>query len=189
MQLFEFNEETGLPEFDPIVFELAPIRHIAKRDRSKYKEQAKKEIAYIWFFADYKSDFFGEPNEDKKVKEIKALLDFDEKWKPDKKIKEAIEFYRELTRTPTTILLEQTRASIVKLSEFLDSIDYKATDNRGQPIYDIVKVVQTTNQIPKLLSTLKQIEEKVKEEQDQLEKTIRGDKEIATWEDGDIEAI
>ena len=54
MQLFEYNAETGLPQFDPIVFELKPFKVLVDRDKSKNKEVAKAELAFVWLWCDYK---------------------------------------------------------------------------------------------------------------------------------------
>jgi hypothetical protein len=186
MNLFEYDAELGLPQIDPIVYELKPFKALVTRDKSKNKERAKSELAFIWFWCDYKSDFSTEPDESKKLFEITNVLTLPPSWKVDALVEKAIDFYKELTSTTTTVLLEQTKKTIKKLSVFLEGIDFDKTDNSGKPVYDMKKVVDTTTQIPKLLATLKEIEIKVREEQEQLEKSIRGGKLLEAWEDGDI---
>lgn len=186
MKLFEYNQDTGLPQFDPIVYELKPFKKLITRDKTKNKVVSKAEIAFIWFYADHKSDFSSELNDEVKVKEILNVIELPVKWKLDKPVKDAISFYKDLTTTTSSILLEQTKKTIKKLSEFMENIDFNDEDNSGKPKYDMIKVVNTTNQIPKLIATLREIEQKVLEEQEEIEKQIRGDKELAVWEDGDI---
>lgn len=184
MNLFEFNATTGLPQFDPLVFELKPFKSLVSKDKSKNKETSKAELAFIWFYADPRSDFFGLPNEDKKIAEILNIVDLPKGWKISSDIRKAIDFYAELTRTTTVILLEKMRKTINKLSDHLEDIDFSETDENGKLKYDMKKVIDTASQIPKLLTTLKEIEDRVKEEQTAIEKQIRGQKELAVWEDG-----
>lgn len=184
MQLFEYNAETGLPQFDPIIFELKPFKVLVDRDKSKNKEVAKAELAFVWLWCDYKSDFSSIIEEDVKLKEILNIISLPDKWKLDNKVKDAINFYKELVKTVSTVLLEKTKKVVTKLSDFLEDIDFTKTDDNGRLVFDMKKVVDTTTQIPKLLATLKEIELRVMEEQSNLEKQIRGNKELAVWEDG-----
>ena len=184
MRLFDYNSDTKMPDFDPIVYELGPFKKLVTKDKTKLKGVAKQELAFVWFYCDYKSDFSSEINEEKKVREIINVLDLPKTWKPTKPVMEAIDFYKEITRTPTVALLEQTKKTIAKLSDFLEIIDFTAVDNSGKPKYDMKKVVDTTTQIPKLIATLREIEAKVQEEQESIEKQIRGNKNIEALEDG-----
>lgn len=184
MQLFELNAETGLPQFDPIVFEMKPFQELIKRDKTKDKSVAKTELAFIWLYKDYKSDFSSIADETKKLKEIFRIVSLPKGWKIDSKIQAAIDFYEEITKTTSTVLLEKMKKTINKLSDFLETIDFTETDSNGKLKHDMKKVVDTTNQVPRLLATLKEIEERVKEEQSNIEKEIRGNKNIATYEDG-----
>lgn len=184
MQLFDYDSKTQLPIIDPIVYQLKPFRKLVDRDKSKTKARAKQELAFIWFYCDYKSDFSSEVDKQKKEAEIKRVLDLPGTWKLDKTMEEAIEFYQEITKTPATALLDRTKKTISKLSDFMESIDFTQEDKSGKPKYDMKKVVDTTTQIPKLIATLREIEEKVKEEQETLEKNIRGNKDLEYLEDG-----
>lgn len=184
MNLFEFNEETGLPDIDPIVSELKPFKKIFSRDRSKYKQKARAELAFVWFYTDYKSDFSTELNEEKKVSEIVSLLSLSDDWIIDKTISNAIKFYKDITKTPSTVLLNQTKRTINKLSDFLETMDFTEVDSSGKLKYDMKKIIDTTNQIPQLIVTLREIEMKVKEEQETLNKKIKGGKILEALEDG-----
>ena len=183
MNLFEIND-TGEPILSPISYELKAIKKLITRDKDKNKKKAKAEIAFIWFYTDYKSDFSSIVDEKRKLSEIKTILGLSDSWKPDKAVKDAIEFYKEITKTPATLLLNNTKRMVERLSIFTDSIDFAELDGQGKLKYDMKKVIDSTNQVPKLLATLKEIETRVKEEQEEIEQGIRGDKELAVWEDG-----
>ena len=184
MTLFELNADTGLPQFDPIIFEMKPFKALVDRDKSKDKKIAKAEISFVWFYKDYKSDFSSITDEDKKLEEILSIISLPGNWKPDLKVQQAVEFYGEITKTPSTVLLEKMKKTINKLSDFLENIDFEALDKNGKPLYDMKKVVDTSTQIPKLLTTLKEIEDRVKDEQSNIEKEVRGNRKLAVYEDG-----
>lgn len=184
MNLFEFNANTGLPQFDPIVAEIKAFKNVVNKDKSKDKSTAKAEIAFIWFYSDPKSDFYGIPDDKIKVAEILNIVDLPKGWTISKEVAKAIEFYSKMIRTTTVILLEKMRKTINKLSDHLEEINFSETDDSGKLKYDMKKVVDTASQIPRLLTTLKEIEDRVKEEQTALEKKIRGKKELSVWEDG-----
>ena len=74
MQLFELNADTGLPQFDPIIFELKPFKVLVDRDKTKDKSVAKAELAFVWFYKEYKSDFSSLISEDKKFEEITNIV-------------------------------------------------------------------------------------------------------------------
>ena len=181
MNLFELDDN-GTPIVAPIAYELRPFKKIIAEDRSINKSRAKAELAFVWFYCDYKSDFSSIIDENKKVSEITELLNLGAGWKITKRVTEAIDFYKEITVTPTVILLDQTKKTIHKLSEFLEGIDFNEEDNSGKPKYDMKKVVDTTTQIPKLIATLREIEAKVQEEQENIEKKIKGGKELEALE-------
>lgn len=184
MTLFELNADTGLPQFDPIIFEMKPFKALVDRDKSKDKKIAKAEISFVWFYKDYKSDFSSITDEDKKLEEILSIISLPGNWKPDLKVQQAVEFYGKITKTPSTVLLEKMKKTINKLSDFLENIDFEALDKNGKPLYDMKKVVDTSTQIPKLLTTLKEIEDRVKDEQSNIEKEVRGNRKLAVYEDG-----
>lgn len=180
MKLFELNADTGLPQFDPIVFELGPFRDLIAKDKSKNKTIAKTELAFIWFYADPQSEFYGIAE----IEEIKKILDLPKSWTISEELSKAIEFYKGFIATTATKLLEKMKMTIDKLSDHLGDINFETKDENGRLVYDMKKVVDTASQIPKLLASLREIEIRVKEEQEELEKEVRGKKQLAAWEDG-----
>ena len=59
-----------------------------------------------------------------------------ESWKPDKLVKQALEFYK--TFKPMSAgLLEDTRYAINKLREMLRDIDLDERDDKGKPVHTL----------------------------------------------------
>ena len=160
---------------------LKPFRDIWNRDKSKSKERAISDLAFIYFYADPRSDFnYITSDEDRMAKIIKSEgLPSD--WRPDKKILEAIEFYK--TFKPTAaLLLEDTRYAVDKLRRLLREIDLNAVDDHGKPIYTLNTITSTIKQIPSLIKDLNEAEHALNKEIMQDSK-IRGSQEKSMYED------
>lgn len=166
----------------PELLTIKPFSKIWKRDRNRKKEMALKELSYIYFMADYKSDFYNIINEEKRREEIINSI-FDGNWKEDDVIKEALEFYKERQKTVSLKLLEDARTSVDKLSTFISNINYNEKDKNGKPIHDIKKVSGTFSDLSSIIETLNKLEEKVKKELEALSEA-RGKSEKNIFEDG-----
>lgn len=70
MELFELNKTTYDVDINPNALLLKPFKVIYNRDRSKSKEKALKELAYVYFFTDIKSDYQYIVDEDLRSDEI-----------------------------------------------------------------------------------------------------------------------
>ena len=96
MNLFKY--EGYKVNISPEAMMLKPFKEIYDRDKSKSKDKAFLELAYIYFYCDPRSDYqyiIDPIDKDKAIREGLDLL----KWKPDKKITEAIEFYNSFKST------------------------------------------------------------------------------------------
>lgn len=95
--------EDNKPVFNPEVRMFVPFRKIIERDKGskgdidgRRKYNATKELAFIYWFADPRSNYKESyQNETERVEKIKKLLNLSEDWQPDTLIKDAISFYLE----------------------------------------------------------------------------------------------
>lgn len=161
---------------------LKPFRVIWNRDRSKSKEKAIQELAYIYHFADPRSDYnkqFVDTNDRKTA--IKEGEGLPEKWEPDKTLNEAIAFY-ESFKPMSALLLEDTRAAVDKLRKLLRDIDLNETDDKGKPKYTLNTITATIKQVPELAKSLREAEDALTQEIREMGK-IKGQKEKALMED------
>ena len=94
-----------------------------KRDRSKVKDKATKEISYIFFMCDFNSPYMAYPNT--KRREV-VLNDFmkDKDWKEDKEIEEAMKKYLEFQETHTMRLMKAAKGAVDKLTSYFENIDF-----------------------------------------------------------------
>lgn len=154
-----------------------------KRDRSESKERAKRELGFIYFCYDPRSDYMFIIDEDERAETIKEQEGLDPKWKPDKLVLDAIVVYKFLTQTTASLLLEDTRALIEKIRMQMKEIDLTATDDKGKPIYTLNTITATIKQIPSLSEDLTKAENALNREIEENSK-MRGQKAKKLMEDG-----
>lgn len=165
MNVFEIvnNQVT----FSPQALMIKPFREIWDCDRSKDKFQATLELSYVYYMADERSDYMYILDEEERHDQVCLDIDLGENWIKPKYIDEAIVYYKRLSETTSTKLLESTRGVIEKISTFLDTIDINERDLRtNKPIHDINKITASVEKIPKLIKALNEIEKEIIKEKE-----------------------
>jgi len=182
MNLFEIQEDQVT--FSPQALMLAPFRAIWDKDKTKAKEQANAELAALYFWVDYKSDFSEIIDVEEKLSIIKSVIvGIDENWEPDEIFNEACEFYKSRQETPATLLLEDARSAVNSVRDFLRTIDM-SEEVGGKPKHDIKKIIDSLGQLHKVTEALYELENQVKKQIQQKDDSMRGKKEKSTFEDG-----
>lgn len=166
---------------DPEILVLKPFKKLWERDKSKSKDKALLEIAFIYFMSDPRSDYQYITDEDNRKKMIKEGEGLPTNWEPDKVVNEAMEFYKSF-KPASALLLEDTRVAVDKLRSLLRDIDLGALDDKGKPIYTLNTITATIKQIPSLVKDLNEAEEAIAKEIAQSNK-VRGSQEKAMYED------
>lgn len=162
-------------------FMLKPFRDIWKRDKSKGKDKALQELAYVYFMEDSRSDYQIYIDKEERSSQVKLGEGIPESWKPDKLVTEAQEFYAGF-KSEAALLLEDIRVAITKLREFIKTIDLSAVDDKGKPIYTLNTYTATIKQIPELITSLDEAEKSIHKEAVTSDK-VRGSVEKAMFED------
>lgn len=163
-------------------FAIKIFRQIWNRDRSLSKEKAIMELGYIYFMVDPRSDYQYLVDEEERSEAIKESEGLPSEWKPDKVIKEAMEFYSRFKPT-AALLLEDTRYAVEKLRKLLRDIDLKEVDDKGKPIYTLNTVTATIKQVPSLAKDLDEAEKALASEM-KISGKMRGQGEKTVFEDG-----
>lgn len=145
------------------------FKEIWDRDKSKEKGTAYKEIAYIYFLADYKSAYTAYPEEEREVK-IKSDFIRDDKWSPDSLVHAAIEKYKELQVTPTLRLLLSAKTAADKLGKFFLTQD---PEHRNY--------TSNLEKLGKIVESLDKLEDRVKKEETNTNR-VRGGGSVKTRE-------
>jgi hypothetical protein len=182
MEVFEIKDDQVV--FSPQALMLEPFADIWNRDKSKGKTKALTEMAAVYFYTDYKSDFSEMLNDDEKLSTIKSVIvGMDPKWEPDDLFKKACKFYSSRQETPATLLLEDARHAVQSVRKFLREIDM-SEEVGGRPKHDIKKVIDSLGQLNKVTEALFELESQVKKQIQQKDDTMRGGKEKSLFEDG-----
>ena len=157
MKLLKFENYKIVIE--PEFLALKPFREIWQRDKSKHKDRAIQEIAYIFFMSDPRSDYQYLVDEEERSKAIKEGEGIDSKWKPDKLVLDAITFYKSFKPT-SALLLEDTRAMIdgyrVKLRQItadMSNLDIKEIKDLGAVIKQIPSLIKDLDEAEKALNS------------------------------------
>ena len=162
-------------------FMLKPFKELWRRDKSKNKEKALQELAYIYFMEDSRSDYQVYIDKEERSTQVKLGEGMPESWKPDKAVLDAMQFYSSF-KSESALLLEDIRVAITKLREFIKTRDLSATDDKGKPIYTLNTYTATIKQIPDLITSLDEAERTIAKENIQSDK-VRGSVEKAMFED------
>ena len=180
MKLFILNDKYDL-EIDPIAYTLTPFKNIWDRDKSINKKQAQSELAYIYYIADFKSDFFEISDIDERSAQIIANLGFKVNSE-DKVITDAVQFYSDKTKSKLMYLLEDAYGAIDKLRDYFKEVDLTMTDGNGKIMHDSTKLLNNIGNLNKVVEGIKALEYQVKKEQ-QIDQRMRGGREKGAFED------
>lgn len=179
MKLFKY--EGYQITIEPEALLLKPFKVIWDRDRSKNKNKALTELGYIYFFADPRSDYQYIIDESDRINAIKEGEGLPNDWKPDVKIKEAIEFYKQFKST-SALLLDTTRSLVDKLMKQMETLDLDERDEKGKPVFPLNLVTSTIDKVPALIMKLNDAE-KIIASETRDDSKMRGQGEKSIFED------
>ena len=131
---------------------------IWKRDKTKTKERALKEFAYIYHTTDYQSiyrNYHADIREGKIKKDI-----FDNKeWMPDPDITVAQNKYATLQTTPSMELLNDVELGLTKLRNYFRDVDFDEDEN-GTAAKNFIANMKSMGDVVKGLKSLREEVEK-----------------------------
>lgn len=179
-----------LIEFDGMEFKIAdeallvrPIRELFQKDKSKKKEEFWKQISYLWFMCDPRSNYQYLVDEELRAKEVKIQEGLGEDWEPSELLKEAMDIYRKQTITTASLLLEGMRKGIENVRRFLAEVDLFAVDEKTQkPLYQVSTITSALKQVPELAKALSDAEKSLAKDF-ATEDSARGNAQKAVGED------
>lgn len=161
-----------------------PIRLLFEADKSKTKDVFYTQCSVIFFMADPRSNYAYIIDEDERLEAIKQQEGLSKEFKIDDKMKNAINAYRNLSKTASSELLEDTYIAISKIREFLRDVNLFEVDDNGKPIYSISSITTAVKQIPQLAKDIKEAEKQVYSDIIETGRKRGGDVGKAMFEDG-----
>ena len=173
MKLFQRKDYKLL--IDPLVFTIKCFKRLDQRDRTVGKSQLEKELSFIYFVYDPRSDLQFIVDEQERIERVKELIGFDNKFKIDSDLQKAIDVYMLMTNTTSSDLVNEIRIEIEKIKKYL----------RESEINDET-FVKRTDIIIKMMSLsdkLSDLERKVVREVEEIS-NARGDKAMTVLDQG-----
>lgn len=162
---------------------LKPFKQIWNRDKSISKDRAISELAYIYFMEDPASDYQYLVDRDDRSKAIIEGEGLDNKWKPDKVVIEAMEFYASF-KTTSALILEDTRKVAENLRKALPTLNITEEDDKGRPKYTIASITKAIRELNILIKELAETERAIAKEAAEANGRVRGQRAKTILEDG-----
>jgi hypothetical protein len=183
MKLFKFKKWQLIVSEE--IWGLLPFKALLDRDKTKDKVNAMKEMLFIYFYYDIKSNYLHMSPEEK-LSEITKDIGLPKNWVIDKEVQIALDFYRMRSVTIIQKLYEDTLVSAQAIGSYLKDTELllKERDVHGKPVYDITKITNANEKIPKLMANLKAAYKEVVKEQEDNENKKKGSKSFNMFEEG-----
>ena len=162
---------------------IKPIRRLYNADRSKKKEEFLGKMSVLYHYADPRSPYSYITDDTLRLQAIIEQEGLPKNYKLDKEMLALVELYKKLTMTTSLLLLEDTRAAVDKVREFLRDINLNERNSNGMPIYSVSTVTTAIAKIPQLIKDLNEAEKIVVKELEEAGRT-RGAVEKKVFEDG-----
>lgn len=162
---------------------LKPFKLIWNRDRSLNKEKAISELAYIYFMEDPASDYQYIVDRDDRSDAIIEGEGLGNKWKPDKLVNDAMQFYSSF-KTTSALILEDTRKVAENLRKALPTLDITEEDDKGRPKHTIASITKAIRELNVLVKELAETERVIAKEMAEANGRVRGQKRKTILEDG-----
>lgn len=182
MQLFQLINYSVT--FDPITMTLKVFSDILKKNKGD-EEMTLKELSFVWFFCDMRSDYISIIDEDDREEAIREGVALPANWRKSDEVIKAIEFYRENSRTPSSGLYDASIAAanfvenqLKRPQELLEKIDAK-----GQYVYKLDSITKMLKDLPDIMKKLHEARTQVVKEAE-ANGGLKGGKEKAVFEDG-----
>jgi len=142
---------------------LKPFKKLYKSDRSKDKSDFMDFLTIVYFTYDPRSDYSYIVDDNERLQEVCITNGLEVPKFTDLQL-ECINLYKKLTTTISQELLQSTKIAIVKVKEFLETVNLNTTDDKGKPIYTINSITTAIRQIPQLAKEVMEAEKTIAKE-------------------------
>ena len=180
-----FTLREGVLTVDDNLWGLEPFRKILKRDKSRNKDLALKEMLFIYYYTDIKSDYL---IIDIKLRTNEIIKDIQlpDNWKIDNIMQDAINFYEERSLTVIGKLYKNALLAANDISEYLTKTKelLEERDDRGKPVTTLTTIVGGISKIKVVMQDLKAAEKELIKEKIETEGRMKGQQQMGMFESG-----
>lgn len=180
-----FLLKEGILTVEDQMWGLEPFKKILKRDKSRNKDLALKEMLFVYYYTDIKSDYLIIDSKFRKEEIIKDIgLPSD--WKIDQLIQEAINFYEERSLTVIGKLYKNALSAANDISEYLTKTKelLEERDDKGKPVTTLTTIVGGISKIKVVMQDLKAAEKELIKEKVETEGRMKGQQAMGLFEAG-----
>ena len=144
---------------EPIVFSIKAFKRLDQRDRTVNKSQLEKELAFIYFVYDPRSDLQFIVDEQERIERVRDLIGFDSKFKIDNDLQKAIDVYLSMTETSASLLIKDLKVGVEKLRKYLRDaeVDDETFDKYTKALKELVPLSQKLPETER--TVIKEVEE------------------------------
>lgn len=157
MKLFKYYDFKL--QVDPLVYTIKVFSDLNKRDRTVNKSQFEKELSFIYFVYDPRSDLQFITDEKERIIRVKELIGLDGKFVIDTLLKKAIEVYVSMTETTSSLLLKDIKNGVDKVRTYIKdaNVDDDTFDKYIKALSTLVPLSQKISEVEK--TVIKEVEE------------------------------
>ncbi len=138
-----------------------------------------EDLLYVYHMGSYRSPY---SNYDSTVKQIRVIKDFCPELVLTPSHQAAINRFIELQETSSMRFLKANEKAMQNLTEFLNTVDITALDDKGKPIYKPYDLTSAMKESGKIIESIKLLKEQVLKEST-ITNTNRGGYSPSEWED------
>jgi hypothetical protein len=180
-----FLLKDGVLTVDDNLWGLEPYKKILKRDKSRNKDLALKEMLFIYYYTDIKSDYLIIDIKFR-TEEIIKDLQLPDNWKIDSVIQDAINFYEERSLTVIGKLYKNALLAANDISEYLTKTKalLEERDDRNKPVTTLTTIVGGISKIKVVMQDLKAAEKELIKEKVETEGRMKGQQQMGMFESG-----
>ena len=169
-----FNYEGYEVRVAPEALTLKPFKKIWERDKSKTKDTALQELAFVYFYCDPRSDYQYIIDNNDRMEAVKEGEGLPSNWKPDKDLEAAIQLYSSFDSS-AALLLKSANEAVEKVRKLLKELE--PDDTKSLKDY-----LTALKMIPEVAAMLKDAEKAINEENEYGE--AKGAIEKTLFDDG-----
>lgn len=181
-----FILKDGVLQVEDNLWALLPFKKILKKDKSRTKDMALKEMLFVYYYTDIKSDYLIMTDPKVREEEIKRDIQLPDDWKIDSAVREAIDFYESRSITVIAKLYKNALKAANDVSDYLTNTDILLAerDDKGKPVNDISKITAAISKVKVIMQDLKAAEKEVVKERIETEGKMKGSKAMGLFEAG-----
>ena len=165
---------------------ILPFKNILKRDKNRTKETAFKEMLFIYYYTDIRSDYVYIINDKERCKEIIKDIGLPNDWKIDSVIQEAISYYNSMSLSPIAKLYKSSLKAADDISKYLEKTNELLEERtvNGSVVNTLATITASLKSVPIIMKDLKAAYKEVLTEQKDMEGKTKGARNFGLFENG-----